>query len=56
MEITMKQYYEIIYVVLVYKNFNDILDFLNSVKNQKNKKIIIVNSFYDEQTSKKLKK
>lgn len=46
----MKEFYKIIYVVLVYRNTKDIVDFIKSVKNQSNKKIVIVNSYFDERT------
>lgn len=48
--------YTLIYIVLVYRNYNDIIDFVNSVK-EKTKvsfRIIAVESFYDDITSKKV--
>lgn len=46
----MREFYKIIYIVLVYRNTKDIVDFIKSVKSQDNIKIIIVNSYFDEKT------
>ncbi|HFR3809703.1 TPA: glycosyltransferase, partial [Streptococcus suis] len=47
----MKEYYKHILVVLVYRNTTDILDFIDSVnKNITESKIIIVNSYYDDES------
>lgn len=46
-----KQNYKYVFVVLVYRNTTDILDFIKSVRNNVNNyKIIIVNSYYDEKS------
>lgn len=43
--------YDFIFVILVYKNTDDILECLKSIKNKvKNAHIIIVNSFYNDDT------
>lgn len=43
--------YDYIFVVLVYRNTMDLMDFLESANQTvKNYKVIIVNSYYDEQT------
>lgn len=53
----MKFMYEYIFVVLVYRNTNDLGEFIESV-NQfvENFKIVVVNSYYDEYTKKLAKK
>lgn len=46
-----KKHYDDIFVVLTYRNTEDIWDFLKSVKEKvKNYHVIIVNSFYDEES------
>ncbi|MBA2796619.1 hypothetical protein [Streptococcus porcinus] len=52
----MKEYYKHIFVVLVYRNIADVIGFIESVKkNVSNSKIIIVNSYYDDQSMKKVR-
>nr|AOP02850.1 hypothetical protein YS394-orf13 [Streptococcus suis] len=47
----MKEYYKHIFVVLVYRNTTDIVDFINSVREKvTGSKIIIVNSYYDDES------
>lgn len=49
-----KKRYSDIFVVLTYRNTEDILDFLKSAKEQvKDYRVIIVNSFYDEESDRK---
>lgn len=50
-----KPYYNIIFVVLVYRNTNDLLDFFKSNK-VKQSKVIVVNSFYDDNSDNEFKK
>lgn len=52
----MKRYYKHIFVVLVYRNTTDILDFIDSV-NEKvpESKIIIINSYYDNESLVKIR-
>lgn len=46
-----RKYYENIFIVLTYRNTEDISDFLKSVKEKvKNYHVIIVNSFYDNES------
>lgn len=55
----MKEKYEIIFCVLTYKNCQDLEDFLKSLNNnikKQNYKVVVVNSFFDEITSIKIKK
>lgn len=53
----MKQRYEIVFVVLVYGNTVDILDFYKSINSLDcSYKVIVVNSFYDEKSLYKCKK
>lgn len=42
--------YDFVFVILTYKNTVDILDFIESVKKYKNKKIILVNSYFDDKS------
>lgn len=45
----MKPFYKHIFVVLVYRNTTDIVDFINSVRNEVSEsKIIVVNSYFDD--------
>ena len=44
-----KTYYENIFVVLTYRNIDDLEDFLKSVERfVKSYKVIIINSYYDD--------
>jgi hypothetical protein len=54
---TIKNHFNIIFIVVVYKNTTDIIGFLESLKNLQNCtfKVIIVNSFYNLYTEKKFK-
>lgn len=53
----MKEFYELIFVVLVYGNTKDIVDFYKSISNLDcNYKVIIVNSFYDKNSLYECKK
>lgn len=45
-----KKYYEIVFVVLVYKNIAVLKDFLKTLKLSFTYKVIVVNSFYDSST------
>lgn len=47
-----KEYYKYLFIVLTYKNSSDLIDFISSVKNcvEESNKILIVNSYYDEDT------
>lgn len=52
-------YFDIIYVVLTYRNYHDLIDFLYSIKKNEKKytyKVIIVNSFYDTESEYQIKK
>lgn len=51
----LKKYFNTIFVVLVYKNYHDLIDFINSVKNIKSSKVLIVNSYYDQASEKRIK-
>ncbi len=51
----MKRHYDIIFVVLVYRNENDLEDFFSHF-HLENCKVIVVNSFYDEVSEGKIKK
>ncbi|MGY3703535.1 hypothetical protein BW731_09135 [Vagococcus martis] len=49
--------YDFVFVVLVYKNYDDFIDFYESVKKVNNNfQIVIVDSYYNEETLKKGKK
>lgn len=49
--------YEIIFVVLVYKNYNDLEDFYNSIKQVVNfsYKVVVIESFFTNEMSEKIK-
>lgn len=52
-----KKKYDVVFVVLTYRNTTDIIDFYNSTVEQvRNFKIIIVNNHYDEATTEELKR
>lgn len=52
-----RMYYRTIYCALTYKNTDDIITFLKSVaKKDKNYKVIIINSFYDDISNQKFEK
>lgn len=55
-KINEKQFYSDVFVVLTYKNTEDVQDLLDSLKKVlvHDYKVIIVNSFYSQETSKKL--
>ena len=46
--------YDFIFVVLVYRNTSDLIDFFASLKLERTK-VIVVNSFYDEESEKQFK-
>lgn len=51
----MKQYYENIFVVLVYRNTDDLKAFLKRTREKvKNYKVVVVDAYYDRNTSKKI--
>lgn len=53
----MKQMYDYVFVVLVYRNTDDLAEFIESANQQvKNFKIVVVNSYYDEMTKNKARK
>lgn len=53
----MKQYYENVFVVLVYRNATDLVEFLQRTKQKvKDYKVVVVDSFYDKKTSDEIKK
>lgn len=53
----MKQMYDYIFVVLVYRNTDDLAEFVESVDQKvKNYKIVVVNSYYDETTKNRARK
>lgn len=41
--------YDLVFVVLVYRNTNDLRDFFNNLETE-NSKVIVVNAYYDDQT------
>lgn len=50
----MKQYYENIFVVLVYRNTDDLKAFLKRTREKvKDYKVVVVDAYYDWNTSKK---
>lgn len=52
----MRTYYKHIFVVLVYRNTTDIIDFIDSVKNKiRHCRIIVVNSYFDDESFNKIK-
>lgn len=53
----MKKRYDIIFITLVYRNYNDLYDFCNSLKNKVKAsfKVIVIDAFYDNETSNKIK-
>ena len=54
----MKKEYDVIFVLLTYKNHLDLINFFDSTKNIVNSiyKVVIVNSFYDAITSQNIQK
>lgn len=50
-----KKEYNLVFVVLVYKNTHDIIDFIKSVKkNTENTRIVIVDAFYSSEVSERI--
>ena len=48
----MQERFKYIFVVLTYRNTEDIIDLLDSMKRQvEDYKVVVVNSFYDEETA-----
>lgn len=52
----MMQCYDFIFIVLVYRNTDDVIEFIDSVRDTtKNSRIIIVNSYYNDNSMKKVR-
>ena len=51
----MKEHFKIIFVVLVYRNYKDLIEFVDSIKDTKSIKILIVNSFFDLESEKQIR-